>query len=64
MYFHGLLPPHVLASTEAVLRFVASTPGAIGYVPLCDADARVTMLLAIDIHGRFIAHPSRDGCKP
>jgi ABC-type phosphate transport system substrate-binding protein len=33
MYFHGVLPPLVLASEEVVIRFVASTPGAIGYVP-------------------------------
>lgn len=35
MYFHGVLPPHVVASEDAVLRFVASTPGGIGYVSTC-----------------------------
>lgn len=34
-YFHGVLPPHVLASEQAVKLFVESTPGAIGYVADC-----------------------------
>lgn len=46
MYFHGVLPPHVLASEEAVILFVASTPGAIGYVSTCSPDRRVTVVLA------------------
>jgi len=50
-YFHGILPPYVLSSEEAVLRFVAETPGAIGYVPYCDADKRVTVLLVINAKG-------------
>lgn len=45
MYFHGISPPHVLASQEAVLRFVAETPGAIGYVSACKADHRVKPVL-------------------
>ena len=32
-YFHGVSPPYALASEEAVVQFVANTPGAIGYVP-------------------------------
>lgn len=31
-YFHGISPPKVMASEEAVLRFVTITPGAIGYI--------------------------------
>lgn len=50
-YFHGVLPPYVLSSEEAVLRFVAETPGAIGYVPYCDADKRVTVVLVISAKG-------------
>jgi ABC-type phosphate transport system substrate-binding protein len=47
-YFHGVLPPATLASDEAVKRFVASVPSAIGYI---DADAvddsvRVVLRLA------------------
>jgi len=46
-YFHGVSPPHVLASVEAVLRFVATTPGAIGYVPACAVDGRVRVLMEL-----------------
>lgn len=35
MYFHGVLPPHVVASEEAVVLFVHSVPGAIGYIGNC-----------------------------
>jgi len=48
MYFHGDLPPYVLASEEAVIRFVATTPGAIGYVSHCVVDARVSVVLQLD----------------
>ncbi|WP_426663732.1 hypothetical protein [Rhodanobacter aciditrophus] len=34
-YFQGVSPPYVLGSQQAVVRFVASTPGAIGYVAPC-----------------------------
>lgn len=48
-YFQGVSPPYVLASDEAVVRFVAATPGAVGYVASCHADAsiRIVMLLPI-----------------
>lgn len=62
-YFHGVLPPHVLASTEAVLRFVAATPAAIGYVPLCAADHRVTITMTIDATGAPVDKPSREACR-
>jgi ABC-type phosphate transport system substrate-binding protein len=48
MYFHGVLPPFVLASEEAVMRFVATTPGAIGYVSACTPDRRVAVVLRLD----------------
>lgn len=43
MYFHGISPPFVVSSEEAMLRFVAETPGAVGYVPFCHADHRVAV---------------------
>lgn len=43
-YFHGISPPPVVASVEAMLRFVAVTPGAVGYVPACALDGRVQEL--------------------
>jgi ABC-type phosphate transport system substrate-binding protein len=48
-YFHGINPPEVLASEEAVLRFVVITPGAIGYVRKRNADDRVKILKIISI---------------
>jgi len=46
-YFHGVLPPPVLDSEEAVLRFVSSTAGAIGYVSACAVDKRVEIVALI-----------------
>jgi ABC-type phosphate transport system substrate-binding protein len=47
MYFNGVSPPHVVASSEAVIRLVAQTPGAVGYVAYCDADPRVHVALVL-----------------
>jgi ABC-type phosphate transport system substrate-binding protein len=47
MYFHGVLPPHVLASEEAVILFVHSTPGAIGYVSICVPEHGVNVVLMV-----------------
>jgi hypothetical protein len=47
MYFHGVRPPHVLASEEAVALFVAATPGAIGYVANCIPEGKVTIVFAV-----------------
>jgi len=48
MYFHGVLPPFVFASEEAVIRFISTTPGSIGYVPGCLVDRRVKVVLRLD----------------
>ena len=48
-YFHGIPPPHVVDSVEAMLRFVVATPGAVGYVPACRVDARVRILLVLPV---------------
>jgi len=61
-YFHGVLPPYVLSSEEAVLRFVAETPGAIGYVPYCDADKRVTVVLVISAKGHVSGSAADIAC--
>jgi len=47
MYFHGVLPPYVLASEEAVILFVNSTPGAIGYVSACIPEQGVEVVLTV-----------------
>lgn len=62
MYFHGVSPPHVLASEEAVLRFVTDTPGAIGYVTACKADARVKIVLWLLPKGTVSTQPPVLNC--
>jgi hypothetical protein len=47
MYFHGVLPPHVLASEEAVVLFVNSTPGAIGYISACPPERKLNIVLLV-----------------
>ncbi len=47
MYFHGVLPPHVVASEAAVVLFVMSTPGAIGYVSSCPPEREVVVVLTV-----------------
>jgi ABC-type phosphate transport system substrate-binding protein len=48
-YFQGVAPPHVLRSQEAMVQFVAKTPGAIGYIAACCLDDRVREVLAIPV---------------
>jgi len=47
MYFHGVLPPHVVDSEQAVVLLVASTPGAIGYVSSCPKDVAVNVVFTV-----------------
>jgi len=47
-YFYGILPPATLASTEAVRRYVASDPNAIGYVPASEVDGSVRVILQLE----------------
>ena len=51
MYYHGVFPPHVVASPEAMMRFVEETDGAIGYVSACNVDARVKPVLWVGTSG-------------
>jgi hypothetical protein len=53
LYFHGVSPPYVLSSEEAVLRFVAETPDAIGYVAFCSVAGRAKTVLVITASGRI-----------
>ena len=48
LYFDGILPPATLASTEAVRRYVASDPNAIGYVPVSEVDGSVRVVLHLE----------------
>ncbi len=47
-YFHGVFPPAVLLSTEAVKRYVASDRKAIGYIATSQLDATVRPILTIE----------------
>ena len=62
LYFHGISPPFVLGSEQAVLRFVAETPGAVGYVPFCSADASVAVALVISASGHVSDDVSAISC--
>lgn len=62
MYFHGISPPHVTSSPEAVVRFVAETKGAIGYVPACAVDGRVDAILWIDANAHITATKPKLNC--
>lgn len=48
LYFDGILPPATLASTEAIRRYVASDPNAIGYIPASEVDGSVRVVLRLD----------------
>lgn len=48
-YFQGVSPPYVLGSQEAMLRFVAETPGALGYVASCLVDRRVRVVADLPV---------------
>ncbi len=56
-YFQGVSPPYVLASPDAVVQFVAKTPGALGYVAACQVDASVCVVMTL-------ALPARPGDQP
>lgn len=60
-YYQGVSPPYVLGSQEAVVRFVALTPGAIGYVALCHVDTSVHVVLLIALPPRAVDDIS--GCE-
>jgi hypothetical protein len=49
-YFHGILPPRVVNSEEAMIRFIANTPDAVGYVLSGHEDKRVKSILKLKIH--------------
>lgn len=61
-YFHGTSPPHVVNSQEAMLRYVADTAGAIGYVNACAVDNRVKAVAWIDDDGAWFATPPVIAC--
>jgi hypothetical protein len=63
MYFHGVSPPFVLSSDEAVLRFVAQTRGAIGYVSYCSVAGRAHVVLILSASGAMTEEAARASCE-
>jgi len=47
-YFHGVFPPATLESDEAVKRYVASDPNAVGYIASDDVDDSVHVVYTPD----------------
>jgi ABC-type phosphate transport system substrate-binding protein len=47
-YFHGVLPPVTLSSTQSIKRFVAEEPNAIGYVEAESVDDSVRVALMLE----------------
>lgn len=64
LYYHGILPPHVVNSSEAMLRTVAETAGAIGYVSACEVDARVKVLAWLNVDGQVVFEAPNSLCQP
>lgn len=62
-YFNGIKPPYAVKSEEAVLRYVANTKGAIGYVDACQVDERVKPIFWIGQHKVKRKAPSKLHCK-
>ena len=62
MYYHGVMPPHVVSSQEAVLRYVADTPGAIGYIDACKVDVRVKAIYWMTTDSVFTSVPASLNC--
>ncbi len=48
-YFQGVSPPYVVESQAAMVEFVAKTPGAIGYVWSCFANAKVKVIFELPV---------------
>lgn len=62
LYYQGNSPPHVVNSQEAMLRYVAESPGAIGYIHACKVDNRVKVLLWLRADGGASTAPPSIDC--
>ncbi len=63
LYYHGISPPHVFASSEAATRFVIETKGSIAYVSACALDDRVRPVLWIDALGNVSSTKPEFSCN-
>lgn len=53
LYYHGISPPYVFPSYEAIIRFVIETKGSIAYLSACNLDERVRPVFWIDTSGNI-----------
>ena len=62
-YFDGVLPPYTVNSEEAVIRYVAQTSGAIGYVQACLVDERVKAVIWLMPNGNVLSNKPTLNCS-
>lgn len=62
LYFNGVQPPFTVQSEEAMLRYVADTENAIGYVEACHVDSRVKAVLWVT-KGKILADSPALHCE-
>ena len=63
VYFHGISPPYVVNSEEAVVRYVADTSGAIGYINACNVDSRIKVVAWLTDNGELLNRPPELHCN-
>lgn len=61
-YFNGVLPPYTVNSEEAVIRYVAQTNGAIGYVQACLVDERAKAVIWLMPNGNVLSNKPTLNC--
>lgn len=64
LYFNGVRPPRTVSSDESVIRYIAETAGAIGYIDVCHVDARVQPVLWLVDDVLTNVPPKTIDCKP
>ena len=63
LYFNGVRPPQLIESEEGMIRLVAATPGAIGYLHPCNLDKRIKQAWWIYPDGRLSKLPPKLECQ-
>lgn len=61
LYFNGIQPPYTVDSQEAMMRYVAYTENAIGYIDACKLDERVHAVLWI-VANKIVSDPPSLRC--
>lgn len=62
LYFHGVQPPFTVQSEEAMIRYVAETDGAVGYIDACRLDERVKPVFWLTA-GKLASEPPSLHCE-